>query len=85
MTASDLTYTTTATGYTILLGGKPWIVQDGDHPYFPYPGDTMEDKAKAHIAAILADQQAAQEAASQPTMEDWVSALEAAQIAALGV
>ncbi|WP_411677901.1 hypothetical protein [Caproicibacter sp.] len=85
MTASDLTYTTTDTGYTILLNGKPWIVQDGDNPYFPYAGDTMANKAQTHIAAILAEQQAAEEAKGQPTIEDRVSALEAAQVAALGV
>jgi hypothetical protein len=49
----DLTYTTTETSYTILLNGVIWIVQDNG--YFPYAGETMADKAQAHIAAIIAE------------------------------
>lgn len=85
MAELNLTYTTTSTGYTILRDGTPWIVQDGANPYFPYAGDTMADKAQAHIAALQTAEAAAAEAAKQPTIESRVTALEAAQLAALGV
>lgn len=82
MTKDNLSYTASETGYTILLDGKPWIVQDG---FIPYHGATMADSAQNHINQILADQAAAAEAAKQPTLEDRVKSLEAAQLAALGV
>lgn len=80
MQAADLTYTTTETGYTILLDGKPWVVQDG---FIPYKGSTMAESAQNHIDQILADQIAAEKAAKQPTVEQRLSAAEAA-ILALG-
>lgn|GEM_PF-2322000 len=53
--------------------------------FAPYPGATIEESAQNHINAILADQAAAEGAAQQPTTEERISALEAAQLAALGV
>ena len=48
----NLTYKATETGYTILLDGKPWIVQDKD-VYIPFPAATMEESAELHIADII--------------------------------
>ena len=47
----NLTYTTTATGYTIYDNGTPWIVQDG---YIPHPMPTMSESAEVHIDEIIA-------------------------------
>jgi hypothetical protein len=82
ITKDNLTYTATESGYTIALNGTPWIVQDG---YIPYPGATMSESAQNHINQILADQANVEAASNQPTMEDRIKALEAAQLAALGV
>lgn len=46
----NLTYQITATGYTILNDGIPWIVQE---TYIPYEGATMEESAQNHINTIL--------------------------------
>jgi hypothetical protein len=50
----NLTYEVTERGYTILLDGKPWIVQDKDI-YIPFPAATMEESAELHIQQILKD------------------------------
>lgn len=46
----NLTYEITGEGYTILLNGKPWMVQD---KYIPHPGSTVEESAQNHINEIL--------------------------------
>lgn len=63
----DLTYTVTATGYTIYLKGTPWIVQEG---FIPYPSATIAEAAQNHIDQILAEQAAAEAAANQPSETD---------------
>lgn len=63
--------------------GADWIIQTDQNA--PYKGATIEESAQNHINAIIADQAVAEGAANQPTMEDRISALEAAQLAALGV
>jgi hypothetical protein len=78
----NLTYEVTDTGYTILRDGKPWIVQDGEKPYFPYPDSTIEKSAQKHINAILEQNEQSE---NTPSLDDRVTALEMAQIAALGV
>ena len=67
ITKDNLTYTATESGYTIVLNGTPWIVQDS---YIPYPGATMAESAQNHINQILADQAAAEAAANQPSETD---------------
>lgn len=80
MTATDLTYTTTDTGYTILLKGVPWIVQDGFIPP-EYKGATMAESAQNNINAILADQAKQQQAATDiETLKSRTSALESSQL-----
>lgn len=46
----NLTYQVEENKYTIINSGVVWIVQDG---YFPYPGETIAEKAQAHINEIL--------------------------------
>ena len=46
-----LTYTVTETGYRILEDGRDWIVQEGEHAGV-YPGETMDERAQNHIAAL---------------------------------
>lgn len=50
-----------------------------------YSSTVSTDTIQTDFDAEVARQQAAEEAASQPTMEDRIAALEAAQVAALGV
>lgn len=81
MTAADLTYTTTDTGYTILRDGVPWIVQNGFIPP-DYKGATMAETAQNHINAILADQAKQQQAATDiETLKQQVGYMQASQLA----
>lgn len=54
----NLTYEVNGDGYTIFNDGKAWIKQSS---YIPYPRDTIEQSAQAHIDAIIADANAPQE------------------------
>jgi len=78
------TYQITDTGYRIFKDGELVLVQEGLYAHV-YHGATIEESAQNHINAIMADQAAAEAAAQQPTIEERISALEAAQLAALGV
>jgi len=58
----NLTYRIVGNGYVIANNGIDWIVQED---YIPYPKDTIEASAQAHIDTIIADSEASiQEAIS---------------------
>lgn len=75
-----MTYRVTEKGYVIMDEfGRDWIVQEGFHPN---PGATIEESAQNHIAAILAEQErAAQAAAEESANTDRIAALEDAMTA----
>ncbi|MEG0728278.1 MAG: hypothetical protein RR420_01510 [Anaerovoracaceae bacterium] len=60
--ASNLSYETNPTGYTIKLNGTPWVVQDG---FIPFPGATNAEAAQNHINHILEQQRLAEEHAAR--------------------
>lgn len=45
----NLSYSITEKGYKIFNDGVLWITQEN---YFPYPGDSMEEKANNHMYAL---------------------------------
>lgn len=58
MKGMNLTYRIEGKGYTIMLDGVDWIVQD---TFIPYPGETTEESAENHIAQIIADNEPQEE------------------------
>ncbi|URN94630.1 MAG: hypothetical protein NAG76_22905 [Candidatus Pristimantibacillus lignocellulolyticus] len=49
-----LTYRLEVNGYVIMDSGVDWIVQD---TFIPFPRDTIEESAQAHINEILANRE----------------------------
>ncbi len=46
----NLTYEVNGNGYTILMDGQPWIVQE---EFIPFPAETLEKSAQLHIKDLL--------------------------------
>lgn len=57
----NLTYEVNDNGYTIFNNGVAWIAQD---VFIPYPKETLAQSAQAHIDAIIAENEANEQAAT---------------------